>query len=97
MSIKKLLCKYFSEDDDHKKVTVGSFIVRFLLYIAIFALIAASYTTYVELYNKSPEPSMVGGFGILGVLIEFYILVCAFQRTIKYLSSIEITHCERKD
>jgi len=95
--IKKILCKYFSEDGDNERVTVGSFLWRFMMYSILILSIVASYTTINEAFTPEIEKmSMWGTFGLFGISIVFLILFWYASYMFTKISSIEITKCERK-
>ncbi len=91
MILKKILCKYFSDGDCHRVVTVRSFIIRALIYIISITSIPASYITWT-----SNDISLIGFYGMIGVFIEIWmsgkLIVYIYENT-----DIVITRCERKD
>jgi hypothetical protein len=107
MTLTNLLCKYFSEDDNHDRVTISSFIGRLLLFCGIaFGIILFIYGNYTWFFRDTsfiwtkdtPSPSKIlGGLILSGVaLLDIAGIVLGVIVCIRYIGSIEITKCERK-
>lgn len=103
--LKYVLCKWFSNDDSHREVTVGSFTKRFIIYVAIIYTITyapfheLSTTTNEEFIKMSFIQITLTAFQDLSILIGYtiYILIAciAIIKTIGYIKDIQICKCEK--
>ena len=105
MTITKLLCKYFSERDEHDRVTIASFIGRLLPYCGIvLGIILFIYGNYIWLFGDTsflwtpPSPSEVlcGLLLTVVVIIDIAGVVLGVIAGIYCIGHIEITKCEGK-
>jgi len=102
--IKKLLCKYCSENNEHKNVTIGSildFIIKTVLIVGTIILVVLL-AFFMTLAISNPKASTVNE-AIISVLTVWGafagVALGIFVISTLYLKSheIEITRCEREE
>lgn len=104
MTIKKLLCKYCSENNDHKTVTAGSIIdsilksCAFILFAIILLILAAATTLMVvNPYVSTQKEAISSILYAWGTLI--LVIACLIGAIWIYMKAheLEITRCERDE
>ncbi len=102
MIVKKILCKYFSNGEADRKVTISSLSIRIIALVSAFVLNIYVYRYTIpaiilsETVENTPHAfkAMLGSFGIV---LDIYVLIYVAMEVYNYLDTVVITRYERKD
>jgi len=98
MTIKKILCRYFSENDDHKKVTLASFTVVWVVIVSIISANICAYKyTFPDMWNPEAQVTILGVVGVFGMVIDLYVVGHLLYGLYERASKITLFTCERKE
>ena len=102
--IKKFLCKYFSEDNSHERVTIESFINHLLWYniilgVSIFIIyghwLLFTRYPYTEFTCISCQPSIQGIHISIILVTDFLGIIIGLQILWDILKDKELVRCDK--
>lgn len=104
MNTTKFLCKYFSETDDHERVTMASIIsgciCRIVLFCFVMFIIACISTLPYVIYlyytnNIDPDNIVLGALSIIGFCLWFFIIIFIIIEAWEWMCNKVIVTCPK--